>query len=332
MKQGSLPERIALALVTTCLFAFALSGCSTQGSTQPSDGAPPSTIEVRIVATQNFGQELLFDKIVNVEDGTRAMDALAQVADVETAYGGGFINAINDYRSQFKGSHSAKKDWFIYANGILSNVGALDYTLHSGDIQHWDLHDWNLHHFIPAIIGDFPEPFVHGFKGKIRPSIVVHEDSFKKEAKDIAGKLRQLGVQDISVRDISQLSEDNKESCNLIILGDMDCELVSELNQIWKRLGFYTYFNEGELVVLNPQGEIVARHKSGSGLLQSTQNPWNPNGIGASENVVWMISGVDDAGVKNAADILISHHGDFQYAYAIVIADGEIIKLPQANY
>ena len=329
MKQGSLLERIVLAIFTTCLLAVALSGCSTQGSTQPSDEAPPSTIEVRTVATRNFGQFLLFDKIVNVEDGTRAMDALAQVAEIETAYGGGFVNAINGVRSGYTGSHSTKMDWFVYANGILSNVGALDYTLHSGDIQHWDLHDWNLHHFIPAIIGDFPEPFVHGFKGKIRPSVVVHEDSFKKEANDIAGKLRQLGVQDISVRGISQLSEENKESCNLIILGNMDCELVLELNQIWKRLGFYTYFNEGDLVVLNPQGEVVARHKSGSGLLQATQNPWNPNGIGASENVVWMVSGTDETGVKIAVDTLINHYTEFQYAYAVAIADGEIIKVPQ---
>ena len=329
MKQGSFLERIVLAIFTTCLFAIALYGCSIQGSTQPSDGAPPATIEVRIMATRNFGQELLFDEILNVQDGTRAMDALAQVADIETAYGGGFVNSINGCRSQFTGTRSAKKDWFIYTNGILSNMGALDYTLHFGDIQHWDLRDWNLHHFIPAIIGDFPEPFVHGFEGKIRSSVVIYEDGFKKEAEGIAGKLRQLGAKDVSVNTISQLSEDNKESCNLIILGDMDCDLVSELNQVWKRLGFYTYFDQGELAVLNPQGEVVVRHKSGTGLLQATQNPWNPNGIGASENVVWMISGIDDAGVKNAADILIRHHNDFQYAYAVVIADGEIIKLPQ---
>ncbi|GAI85551.1 unnamed protein product, partial [marine sediment metagenome] len=35
-------------------------------------------------------------------------------------------------------------------------------------------------------------------------------------------------------------------------------------------------------------------------LIQATQNPWNPKGIGACENVVWLVSGTDEAGVKDA--------------------------------
>ena len=56
-------------------------------------------MSVSVVATRNFGQELIFSERVELAVNTRAMDALQQVAEVETAYGGGFVNAINDIRS-----------------------------------------------------------------------------------------------------------------------------------------------------------------------------------------------------------------------------------------
>ena len=322
---------IMIALVFACLFAIGSGGCSTQGSSPSPPVQPAAITEVRIIATLNFGAELLFDKIVKIENDTSAMDALEQVANIETSYGGGFVNTINGVRSQYKGTHSAREDWFIYFNGILSKVGALDYTLHHGDIEHWDFHDWSLHHFIPAITGDFPEPFVHGFEGKSHPTIVVYEDNLAKEAEDVANKLSQLGVAIVSAKNVKQLSESEKASCNLLLLGNADCVFISELNQVWSRLGFYAYFEEGKLIVLNPGGETVAEYGAESGLIQATQNPWNPKGIGACENVVWMVSGTDTAGVKNAIDALINHHSKFQYAYAMVITDGKIIKVPQSS-
>ena len=94
------------------LFAVGLSACSPSGT-----GAG---ITVRVVATQNFGQELMFDETLEVPQRTSAMEALQQVADIETTYGGGFVNAIDGVRSGYTGSHEAKKDWFICANGILT--------------------------------------------------------------------------------------------------------------------------------------------------------------------------------------------------------------------
>jgi len=323
MKQSNLPKVIVITVALTCLFAIGICGCSTQ---------PSGELRTKIIVTQDFGSELMLDKSVTVSNGANAMDALKQVAEVETAYGGGFVNAINGIHSQHKGNNSAKKDWFIYVNGIQTNVGALDYTLHSGDIEHWDFHSWGLHQFIPASIGAFPEPFVHGYEGKARPTVVAYEDNWEKSAEDIASNLKQLGVESISSKSIRQLSEDNRKSCNLILVGDMDCELISELNQAWKRLGFYVYFEEGKLVRLDPEGEVAAKYKAGSGLIQATQSPWNPKGIGACENVVWMVSGTDEAGVKNAVDALINHHAELQHAFAVVIADGEITNVPLPSY
>jgi hypothetical protein len=101
------------------------------------------------------------------------------------------------------------------------------------------------------------------------------------------------------------------------------------LNQNWQRLGFFAYFENGNLIVIDSNGEVTAEYGAGTGLIQTTQNPWNPKGIGACENVVWLVSGTDETGVKNALDALINHHSEFQYACAVVVVGGEIIEVPQ---
>ncbi len=313
-----------LVLITALLLVMAaLSACS------PPPSPEAGVITVRVVATRNFGQELMFDETLEVPEGTSAMSALMKVSEVETAYGGGFVNAINSVRSGFIGSQSMKMDWFIYINGIQSNTGALDYKLRNGDIQHWDFHDWSFHHFIPAIVGDFPEPFRHGYGGKTNSTIIAYADSLKEDAENLERRLVRLGVSNVSIKRLGELSENEKESCNLLLLGSMDSEPLSELNQVWNRLGFFAHFESGNLVVLNTKGEVVTKYDAGVGLIQATQNPWNPKGIGACESVVWLVSGTDEVGVKDAIHALVNRYTEFQYACAAVVANGEMIKVPQ---
>jgi hypothetical protein len=81
----------------------------------------------------------MLDKLVTLDDGSTAMDALQRVATVETKYVGGFVEAINGVRSQYPGTN---KDWFYYVNEVSPNVGAAAYILHDGDVVHWDFHEW----------------------------------------------------------------------------------------------------------------------------------------------------------------------------------------------
>ena len=314
-----------LVLITALLLVMAaLSACSS-----PSSEKEAGVITVRVVATQNFGQKLMFDKTLEVPSDTSAMAALQKVAEIETAYGGGFVNAINGVRSGFTGRQKAKMDWFIYINGIQSNTGALDYKLHDGDIQQWDFHNWSFHRFIPAIVGDFPEPFLHGYGGVIYPTLIVYQGGWEEDARRVADKFNRLGIENVSIRGINELRENEKESCNLILLGTPDFPPIAELNEVWKRLGFYAHFQDSMVKVFDLEGEPVAEYDAGVGLIQATQNPWNPKGIGVCENVVWLVSGTDEAGVKVAIATLIKHYTEFRYACAAVVANGEIIKVPQ---
>lgn len=317
MKRSSLARAGVVWFIIVSLLAILPFGCQSQTSGQ---------IAVRVIVTQDFGNELLLDEPVVLDNGANALDALEKVAKVETKYGGGFIEAINGIRSQYSQGR-AKKDWFFYVNGISANVGVMDYELSEGDVGHWDFHDWSFHAFIPAVIGDFPQPFVGGYQGKNLPTIIVYDEGFRDSALDLAGELEKLGVENVRAQAATELSSQDKEHSNLILVGTQDFELISELNEN-RKLGFYIHFEEGKTVAYDSQGNKTP-YESECGVIQATQNPWNPRGIGACENVVWMVSGTNESQVQNAIGILANHHEEFRYAYATVIVGGEVIKVPQ---
>jgi hypothetical protein len=326
MKQVKLLIIVAIILLASATMC----ACSTQTSPpEPAAEKEPGATTVIITITQDFGRELMLGETLEVSPDTSAMAALMEVAEVETAYGGGFVNAINGVRSGYAGSQKAKKDWFFYINGIQSNVGALDYKLHDGDVQHWDFHSWGFRHFIPAIIDDFPSAFRYGFGGRVSPTLIVCPDYLKQDVVRLEEKLAQLEVKDVGVRSIDELAESEQGNSNIILVSVSGNRLFSELNQNWQRLGFFAYFENGDLIVINNDGEITAEYGAGTGLIQATQNPWNPKGVGACENVVWLVSGTDEVGVENALDALIDHHSKFHYSGAVVVADGQIIKVPR---
>ena len=319
----SITKTMGGMVIATGIMATIFCGCQSQSGASITEGE----IQARVVVTRNFGNQLMLDELVMVDRGATAMDALMQVADVETAYGGGFVNAINDVRSGYTGGITSKEDWFISINGITSNTGALDYSLHPGDTEHWDFHDWSFHQFVPAIIGDFPEPFLHGYGGVVYPTVIAYQDGWEGDAERIADRLGELGVEDVATTNIGELPAATKESSNIVLLGTPDYPLIAEINLVWNRLGLYIH-SQDSLKLFGPKGELTAEYGAGTGFIQATQSLWNPKGIGVCENVVWVVSGTDEAGVESAVDTIINRHHDFKYACAVVIASGEIVRVP----
>jgi len=131
-KRNNLLKLAVIAVVAACLLVIPLSGCQS---------TPSGQIEVRVIVSQDFNSTLILDELVALDEGSTAMDALQQVATVETKYGGGFVVGINGIRSQYP---KAKKDWFYYINDTFMNVGAAAYILRDGDVEHWDFHEWDV--------------------------------------------------------------------------------------------------------------------------------------------------------------------------------------------
>lgn len=319
------------ALVLALLAMALPCACSTQPAAIEDGRSTGTQVEdsaVTVVVTRDFGRQLVLEEETGIEPGTSALKALQAVAAVETKYGGGFVSSIDDNSFDFAGENGEKKDWFFYINGIAGNTGAGDYILRAGDVEHWDFRNWSYQQFVPAIIGDYPQPFRSGYGGTAAPTVVVYEESFAGAAEALVKTLREDGISQVSAVGNDMLSDEVKEQSNLIIVAGPENGLISELNRPHKRLGFYAYLESGEIVGLDAEGNLSEEYGPGSGLIQATQNPWNPRGSGAGENVAWMVTGSDADGVRSAAAALINNGDKLRHTFAAVVSEGNVVRIP----
>lgn len=286
----------------------------------------PTDNTITLVITRDFGRELIFEDQIIVESNSNAMTALEGAVEVETKYGGGFVNAINGISSEFEGSNGQKMDWFYYMNGMSCNMGAADYIVNPGDIEHWDFRDWGYYQMTPAIIGDFPQPFLSGFRGIVHPTTIVYERAYYNEADSLAETLQTAGVNNVSVIDIEQLSEPVKTDNNLILLTGPNNALITELGKAQKKLGLYAYVENGSLVLTDAAGNKFETLECS--VIQATQNPWNPKGTAAGENVLWTITGTSEQAVKNAVSVLNTGLAEIKHAFAVAVTGTDILKVP----
>jgi Domain of unknown function (DUF4430) len=162
----------ALAL----LLALLLAGCGGTAGEEAGGGGTAS-----LWVTRDRGAEVLFT--AEVPAGLTVLQALDREADVQTRYGGRFVQAIEGVQ----GSLSAQRDWFYFLNGIEPDVGAADVRLRPGDVAWWDFRSWTQQMQQPVVVGAFPEPLLHGWAGHARPV----EVQAPAELDDAAAALRE---------------------------------------------------------------------------------------------------------------------------------------------
>lgn len=146
--------RVAAAAAAVVLLA----GCGSTG------GRGHATLWV----TRDEGKTVLL--VRTVPAGESAMQALERSAKISTRYGGRFLQSVDG----LSGSIGRRHDWFWFVNGIEGDRSAADYRLRNGDVEWWDYRDWGRYgQSVPVVVGAFPEPFLHGYDGKVRPAVVV---------------------------------------------------------------------------------------------------------------------------------------------------------------
>lgn len=151
----------AVRLLPLLAVAAALAGCG-GGSTAGGGAAGTAALWI----TRDRGATVV--AVESVEAGQTAMQALRGAVRVDTRYGGRYVQAIGGVA----GSLSQRRDWFFYVNGIAADIGAADYRLHPGDVEWWDYRSWRGDDEWPVVVGAFPEPFLHGYGGKVRSAAV----------------------------------------------------------------------------------------------------------------------------------------------------------------
>lgn len=151
------------ALLLAAALAAAVTAC---GGGEAAGGEGAATLWV----TRDRGATVLYDE--QVPAGQTVLQALDRVADVETRYGGRFVQSVDG----LDGSLAEGRDWFFFVNGIAGDRSAAEYRLRPGEHAWWDYHGWADEPEVKVVVGAFPEPFVHGFDGRVREAVVLYDD------------------------------------------------------------------------------------------------------------------------------------------------------------
>jgi Domain of unknown function (DUF4430) len=296
-----------------CL-AAALGGCGVG----PGDGPDA---DVRLTVTRDFGARgvVSLDN-ARTEGSDTVMRALQRnVKDVKTRFGGGFVQEIDGVAGGHRDGRPV--DWFIYVNGIQTDKGATGIDVHAGDRMWWDHHDWSATPDIPAVVGSFPEPFLHGSGGRRLPVRVECSAPQSPSCDTVADKLTKLGI----VAGRSNLSRTPADETLRVLVGpwkrlrgrDVEADSIDDGP---RASGVFARFEASgdRLVVLDERGRAARTLGAGTGLVAATK--------AEDRSPVWYVTGTDDAGVTSAARAF--DESALSDRFALAIAGNLSVRVP----
>jgi hypothetical protein len=289
----------------------ALAGCGLGAGAEPTD--------TRLTVTDGYGARPLERlEAPRVGGEETVMRLLQRNAKVATRYGGGFVQSI-DGRS---GGHAGDRpiDWFFYVNGVEAEKGAAATRVRSGDRIWWDRHDWGSVQRVPAVVGSFPEPFLHGIDGRRLP---VRVECAEPGMAACQGVQRRLTRYEIPASLSRPRSVATKETLRVVvgrwtaIRGDLG---VASLEKGPQRSGVFARPSEDgrRLVLLDARGRTTRTLGARAGLVAATRAGDDPP--------LWVVTGTDAAGVASAAQAF--DEGPLSDRFALAVADGLGVALP----
>jgi hypothetical protein len=227
-------------LLVLLAFAAALAGC----------GGSSDRGEATLWVTRDRGADVIVT--ASVPAGLTAMQALRREADVDTSYGGRFVRSIEG----IVGDADARHDWFYFVNGVEADRGAAEYRLRDADVLWWDYRSWASDAMRqPVVVGAFPEPFLHGYDGHVRPAAV------RFETKDMRGAA--LGLANaIGARSVEYVSVPAAPEANVLVITEDEPTFHAELRSSDGTAGspavFYVSFEDAKRLLKDPE---LARHR-----------------------------------------------------------------------
>jgi hypothetical protein len=300
----------AIALTAT----LALSGCGLGA------GAKPAATKLTI--TRDFGARSVRELAAPaVGGGETVMRLLQRNAKVATRFGGGFVQSIDG----LAGGRSAGRqlDWFYYVNGVEASRGAAATRLRGGDRVWWDRHDWSAAMRVPALVGSFPEPFVHGIDGKRLPVRVECAAPGTAPCREVSERLASYRVPVAT----GGLLTAHVEQTLRVLVGPWTAlrhdHAVVELERGPAASGVYARLVDGgrAIAALDARGRTVRTLRAGTGLVAAT--------AAGDERPTWVVTGTDDAGVAAASRAF--KEGTLSRRFALAVSHDLTVALPVAR-
>jgi Domain of unknown function (DUF4430) len=303
--------RRASVVAAASAVAVALGGCGLGAGAKPAG--------TKLTITRDFGakplRELDAPKVAGEET---VMRLLQRNAKVSTRYGGGFVQSIDGLAAGRSGGRPV--DWFYYVNGVEASRGAASTGLRAGDRIWWDHHDWGETMRVPAVVGSFPEPFLHGIGGKRLPVRVECATPGSEPCKAVS---KRLASYDVPVA-IGGLLTARVEETLRVIVGPWSAigqdHAVDGLEAGPAESGVYARVAKDgrSIAALDARGRTARTLGAGTGLVAATA-------LG-DERPTWVVTGTDDAGVASAA--LAFEEGTLSHRFAVAVSNDLPVPLP----
>lgn len=295
------PARRLAAAVALCAAA---AGCGL--------GSGESDGEVDLTVTRDYGKQVLLQEEDSIDESDTVLRVLDRNAEVETRFGGGFVQSVDGIAGGTSGGR--RSDWFFYVNGIESPVGSAEYDLADGDRIWWDYRDWTAAMRVPAVVGSWPEPFMHGFEGN-RYEATVECAGQQATCEEVESRLASVGVHALALAGLTGRRHPRTID---VVVGTWNAvradPAASLLSSGPDRSGVFARFvgtRRPLLEVLNPKGQPAGSIGGGGGLIAALRPEEGPP--------TWVVTGTDGKGVAAAAKLL----GDaLRNHYAVAIQPG----------
>lgn len=300
-------------LAALAVAAALLGGCGLGPGEEQEGGA-----ELRV--TRDFGYEELGSTSVDTlrEDQT-VMRLLRAEFDVETRFGGRFVQAIDGLEGA---GPAGTRDWFFFVNGIESDEGAAEYELSPGDRVQWDHRSWGAAMRVPAIVGAFPEPFLHGIEGGRRPVRVECDEVESDPCEDARRALDRAGVPTSG----SSLGAPGTEAVTRLVVARWPRARIVRgaptLEEGPEASGVFARFAEDgrSLELLDQHGERArtVRPGDGTGLVVALRP--------RADELLWLVTALDREGLAAGAAAL--EEDRLRDAFAVAVTGQTVEKLP----
>jgi hypothetical protein len=214
--------------------------------------------------------------------------------------------------------------WALNVNGIEADEWPWKYRLYPGDVVQWDLRYWYATLDVRATVGAFPQTFTRGVFGKRFPVRVLCAPSSPGPCAAVKAKLRRAGVRIDGSQPPGGPPDAGQVQRATVLVGPWshwrDREWPSWIDDGASVTGIFARFSPDadELRLLDWYAHRVRAVGAGSGLV-AAHRP-------TEEDLQWFVTGVDEQGVKRAADALGSP--ETRDAFAAAVTDKGVEKLP----
>ncbi len=285
-----------------------------------------------MTVSRDYGNDLMLEMSIDgVSESDTVMRVLDRSATVTTRFGGGFVQSIDGVSGGTSGGRAV--DWFFYVNGVESGRGGADFRLRGGESIWWDHRDWVAASRVPAVVGQFPEPFASGYDGNTWPT-VVECMGVGPACKRVRGTLENLGA-NLAGGGAADAGQPGGDAAGHVQPGDAIRVLVGPWSKVSRDAvadridagpetsGVFARFDstaEGaHLIALDQQGGEADDLGGAAGLIAATRRLEDPP--------VWVVTGGTQSAVEAAARALdpetLHNH------YAVSIGDKGPVALPE---